>query len=179
MVDVPITEIIYCAPESSYPDLTECPVPVKFIDCMPDRALISDKKPRIVVIDDLMSQQSGDSLIDLYTKDSHHCSASVLFICQNIFYKGKAQRDISLNSHYLAIFKNPRDRRQFGTLSSQICPQNAVYMNEIFADATSVPYGYLLLDLTQTTPDHQRYRTNIFPDDVPSNIVYVPKNYIV
>lgn len=179
MVDVRITEIIYCAPETSYPDLCECKVPIRFLDCLPNKTLIEDKQPRLIVIDDLMRESSDESVIDLFTKNSHHLSASVVFICQNIFYKGKAQRDISLNSHYMCIFKNPRDRRQFTTLSGQVCPQNAAYMKEIFEDATSVPYGYLILDLTQTTPDHLRYRTNIFPDDKPSNIVYVPKNFVV
>lgn len=176
MVDKPIHEIIYCAPESSYPDLRECSTPIRYFDCIPDKELLMDKKNRLVIIDD-MQRESNDDVIDLYSKNSHHLNASVIFICQNIFYKGKAQRDISLNSHYIGVFKNPRDRQQFAALSRQVCPRNTPYMKEIFEDATSAPYGYLLLDLTQTTPDHLRYRTCIFPEDTPSNIVYVPKNH--
>lgn len=178
MVDPPIHEIIYCAPESSYPDLSECSTPLRYLDCLPDSTLFTDKRPRLVVIDDMM-RESDSNVVDLFTKHSHHLSVSEIFICQNIFYKGKGQRDISLNSHYIVTYKNPRDRVQFGTLARQICPHNVGYMKEIFEDATSVPYGYLVMDLTQTTPDHLRYRTKNFPEDDPSNVIYVPKNYIV
>jgi hypothetical protein len=36
---------------------------------------------------------------------------------------------------------------------------------EAFQDATSVPYSYLLIDLTQSCPEKYRLRTNIFPDE--------------
>ncbi len=178
MVDTHIHEIVYCAPENSYPDLTQCITPIRYLDGLPDQTLFSDKLPRLVVIDDLQ-RQSDASVVDLFTTNSHHLSVSVMFICQNIFYKGKGQRDISLNAHYIVSYKNPRDRVQFSTLARQVCPQNSAYMKEIFEDATSVPYGYLVMDLTQTTPDHLRYRTKIFPEDEPSNVIYVQKGYIV
>ncbi len=38
-------------------------------------------------------------------------------------------------------------------------------MQEAFADATSMPYGYLFIDLKQDTPEHMRLRTNIFPGE--------------
>jgi len=179
VVDTPIHEIIYCAPEYSYPDLTNCRTNVRYLQSLPFIEMFEDRKQRLVIIDDMQTESSDQSVIDLFTKNSHHLSVSVIFICQNIFYKGKGQRDISLNSHYIVVYKNPRDRIQFSTLARQICPQNSEFMKEIFEDATSEPYGYLVMDLTQTTPDHLRYRTKIFPDDSPSNVIYVPKNYIV
>lgn len=178
MVDAPISEVFYCAPESSYPDLSECRTTVRHLDYIPSAELFADKKPRLVILDDMM-RESDSNVVDLFTKHSHHLSASVIFICQNIFHRGKGQRDISLNSHYITMYKNPRDRNQISCLARQICPKNVAYISEIFEDATSEPYGYLLLDLTQTTPEHLRYRTNIFPHDYPTNIVYVPKNFSV
>lgn len=148
------------------------------MDCLPSAALFADKKHRLVIIDDMM-RESDESVVDLFTKHSHHLSASVIFICQNIFHRNKGQRDISLNSHYIIAYKNPRDRSQITSLARQISPGNTAYISEIFNDATSAPYGYLLLDLTQTTPDHLRNRTNIFPDDDPSNVIYVPKNFSI
>lgn len=148
------------------------------MDCLPSAALFADKKHRLVIIDDMM-RESDESVVDLFTKHSHHLSASVIFICQNIFHRNKGQRDISLNSHYIIAYKNPRDRSQITSLARQISPGNTAYISEIFNDATSAPYGYLLLDLTQTTPDHLRNRTNIFTDDDPSNVIYVPKNFSI
>lgn len=176
MVDTPICEVIYCAPESSYPDISDCKVRIKLQDFLPSSEMFLDKKPRLLIIDDMMREFNG-SVVDLFTKQSHHLGMSVIFITQNIFHKGKGMRDISLNSHYIVAYKSPRDRSQFSYLARQICPENTPYLNEAFEDATSVSYGYLVMDLTQTTPDHLRYRTNIFPDDNPSNVVYVPKSY--
>lgn len=176
VTDADFTEIVYCAPESSYPDLSQCKKTVKFLDCIPDVEMFADKKPRIIILDDLM-RESDERVVDIFTKHSHHMGLSVIFITQNIFHKGKGMRDISLNSHYIVAYKSPRDRGQISSLARQICPGNTKYINEIFEDATRAPYGYLVMDLTQTTPDHLRYRTNIFPDDNPSNVIYVPKNY--
>lgn len=75
--------------------------------------------------------------------------------------------------------KSPRDRSQITHLARQIYPENTAFIKEIFADATLKSYGYLLFDLTQTTPEHLRYRTNIFPTDEPKYIVYVPKNFTI
>ena len=47
-------------------------------------------------------------------------------------------------------------------------------MQEAFIDATTVPYGYLLIDLKQDTPEDSGLRTTILPDDTVQN-VYVPK----
>jgi hypothetical protein len=45
----------------------------------------------------------------LFTKKSHHRNISVMYIEQNLFHKGKNHRTISLNAHYMVLFKNPRD----------------------------------------------------------------------
>lgn len=179
LIDTEIYEIIYCAPPSSYPDLKECKTQVRFIDgLLPSDDLIEDDKSRFIIVDDMMSE-IDNRIVDFFVKKSHHTKTSICLISQNLFHQKKGQRDISLNAHYIVAYKSPRDRSQMFTLGRQVCPKNPAYVQEIFEDATQVPYGYLLLDLTQTTPDHLRYRTNIFPDDNPSNIIYVPKNYCV
>ena len=48
------------------------------------------------------------------------------------------------------------------------------FVQEAFADATASPYGYLLIDLKQNTPDDMRLRTSVLPDDA-HQWVYVPK----
>ncbi len=44
---------------------------------------------------------------------------------------------------------------------------------EAYKDACSESYGYLVVDLTQDTPEEQRLQTNIFPGQM--NVLYVPK----
>lgn len=130
---------------------------------------------KLIIIDDLMRESSNNTIVDLFTKGSHHKNISVIFITQNIFHQGHGQRDISLNTNYIVIFKNPRDRAQIRHLARQVYPENPRFLTEAYHDATSQPHGYLLLDLKQSTPDNCRCRTTIFPDDQRMQ-VYVPKN---
>lgn len=170
--DVNFEDIIYCLPEGQTPDKS---IPfTKLHRGVIDTSDLTDKRPRLVILDDLM-REIDNSIVDLFTKGSHHKNISVILVSQNIFNQGRGRRDISLNAHYIALFKNPRDKQQIKYLSRQVCPENPQLVQEAFADATSKPFGYLLLDLTQTTPDEYRYRTNIFPSDIPAEIVYIKK----
>lgn len=172
LITMHVEEIIYCIPEGQHPDL-EMPF-TKIYEGIPNVSSFADLKPRLVILDDLMNEADGN-VVDLFTKGSHHYNLSVIFVTQNIFNQGKGRRDISLNAHYIVCFKNPRDRQQILHLSKQIYPENPKYIQEAYNDAAARPYGYLLFDLRQATPDIIRFRTNIFKSDIPSNIVYVPK----
>lgn len=172
MIDETIYEVVYCLPANQPIDTFF--EQFKVVRGMPDADLFADRKRRLIILDDLMSE-ADNTLVDLFTKSSHHFNLSVVFITQNIFNQGKGRRDISLNTHYLVCFNNPRDRQQIATLSRQISPENSKFVQEAFRDSTSRPYGYLLFDLKQSTPDRYRYRTEIFDTDTPSNIAYVPK----
>ena len=147
---------------------------VKFIQGLPDTDFDAEQ-PRLIIIDDLMRESSNSPvIIDLFTKGCHHKNISVSFITQNIFYKGKNVRDISLNCHYMVLFKNPRDKAQIRHLAQQMCPQNSKFLVEAFSEATDKPHGYLVVDLKQATPDKFRFRTNIFPEDG-GTVVYIPR----
>ena len=97
----------------------------------------------------------------------------MIFILQNIFHRGKELRDMSLNSHYLVVFKSPRDSSQLNHLARQMFPGHVKYMQEAFEDVTKWPYGYLFCDLKPETPTDFRLRTNIFPGE--TQYAYVRK----
>ena len=129
----------------------------------------------MVILDDLMSQCSNDQrVVDLFTRGSHHRGITVLFLTQNLFPPGKLSRTLSLNAHYMLIFRNPRDSLGITTLARQMYPKNVDYLLESYNDATKRPYGYLLLDLHQLKPADMRLRTNILPNE--RHIVYVMRN---
>ncbi|GIX84987.1 uncharacterized protein CDAR_374201 [Caerostris darwini] len=117
----------------------------------------------LIVIDDLMSELSSEfsfmselsntKLTKLFTKGGHHRNLSIIFIVQNIFHNGKEMRDISLNAHYLFLFKNPRDRSQIMHLGRQLYPSQTKFFREVYEDATSKPFSYLLIDLKPYTDD--------------------------
>ena len=119
-----------------------------------------------------MCQCSNDQRVsDLFTRGSHHRGLTVMYLTQNLFPPGKLSRTISLNSHYMIVFKNPRDSQGISTLGRQMYPHNTNFLLQSFQDATKKPYGYLLLDLHQLTPENMRLRTTILPGE--KQIVYV------
>lgn len=67
----------------------------------------------------------------------------------------------------MLILKNPGDKSQIVNLSRQLYPTNIRFLQRVYQDATSKPYGYILLDLTPDTPEELRCRALITPDDVP------------
>ena len=82
-----------------------------------------------------------------------------------MFCQGKELQNVSLNAHYLLIFKSPRDSSQITHLAKQMYPGHVKFMQEAFNDATAKPYGYLLCDLKPDTPEEFRLRTNLFPEE--------------
>ena len=75
-----------------------------------------------------MDQSGGDKRIaNLFTKGSHRRNLSVIHIVQNIFDKSKETRNISLNTHYIVLFKSPRDKQQVLILARKVNPGHKFY----------------------------------------------------
>ena len=64
--------------------------------------------------------KDSEDLSKLFTKGSHHRNATIIMIVQNLFAKGNAMRTVNLNSHYVVVFKNPRDSGQIRILAQQM-----------------------------------------------------------
>ena len=131
---------------------------------LPSEKDIAEFRPDIIVVDDLTYELgSNAALLKWFTKKSHHLNISIIFIVQILFFGGKFMRNISLNSQYIILLKNARDKRQIISLGSQIYPRNLSYFLDAYDKATNKPFGYLLIDLSTNTPDELRLRTNIVP----------------
>ena len=129
-------------------------------------------EPSMIVIDDHMSD-IDQVVADIFTKISHHRNLSVLHLTQNLFDRNKHARTISLNAHYLVLFKNPRDVGQLSILARQMYPSSWKFAEEAYRDATERPFGYLFVDLKPQQDERCRLRTNIFPGEM--QYVYVRK----
>lgn len=128
----------------------------------------------LLILDDLMTKlHSDERLTRLFSVGSHHQNLSIIFVTHNLFHHGREMRTLSLNSHYMILFKNPRDRLQISTLARQMYPGKSQFLVEAFEDATKDAYGYLMIDLKPSTPDTLRIRARIRPTDVQH--VYVNK----
>lgn len=120
-----------------------------------------DKGGSLLIFDDTMTDINPD-FEQLFCNISHHENASIIFLTQNLFYRNKSFRTMSLNCHYMVLMKNDRDKQQTSILAKQFSPTNNAFIVQAFADATKKPYSYLLLDFKSSTPQNLRVRTNIF-----------------
>lgn len=94
--------------------------------------------PGILILDDFMRNSSEDEhILHLFTKVSHHCNVTCLYLTQNLFPLGKFSRSISLNAHYIIVFNNPRDTLSVRTLAQQGFAGHVPYVLESFQDAHS------------------------------------------
>ena len=170
MIDPPPRKIVYCYGEFQQ---MFCQYPrVHFREGLPAIDEFDGSEPVLLVIDDLM-QETNETVVNLFTKGSHHRNVSVLFLTQNLFPKNKFARTISLNAHYMVLFKNPRDASQFANLARQMYPKKWQFAVEAYKDATREPYSYLLIDLRPEQDEDLRLRANVFPGE--QQYVYVPK----
>ena len=165
MTDVKFGKIVlyFGAWQESYRSLGDR---VQFRAGVPDVADVEEfdgREPVLLILDDLMIEAKNKSVIDLFTKGWHHRSISIFFITQNFLYR--EMRTISLNSSHFIIFKNPRDRSQISHLARQLFPDSPKFLVEAYNDSTSRAHGYLMIDLTQSCPDHLRIKADIFPEE--------------
>lgn len=86
--------------------------------------------------------------------------------------QGKISHTINLNTVYLVLFKNPRDKYQVLLMVRKMFPGKSHFFMDCFDDVTSVPYGYLMIDLKAKKTDDFRLRTDLFSD---MSVVYVHK----
>ena len=105
--------------------------------------------------------ETDQRVASLYTKKSHHRNISVMYIVQNLFH----HRTISLNAHYMVLFKTLTDVSQTMALAHKMYPRRTQFFLEAYAQATTRPYGYMVIDMKQNTPDILRLRTFIFPGE--------------
>lgn len=96
----------------------------------------ADQNNLLVMDDQMLSATKSDELSKLFVQGAHHRNLSIIFIVQNIFDHGKAMRTTSINSNYIVLFKNPRDKLQPAMLARQIFPAKSKSFVAAYSDAT-------------------------------------------
>ena len=129
--------------------------------------------PKLLVIDDFMDEikTHQKEILKFFIKGSHHRNLSIFFLSQCLYPEGL--RQISLNSHYIVLFKTNRDLAQIRTFCLQVDPKHWRALMEAYEDATRDGHTYILFDFKPKQLDHLRMRTLIFPEE--STVVYIPK----
>jgi hypothetical protein len=192
MFPIHFHEILYCIPE--HLGMTPNPIFQKIKESFPTAQLVSglpdvtklnlnfDETPKLLVIDDLMTEFLGSyAMVKLLSIEVHHYNITTVFTLHNLFAPSKFGRTICRNINYKVLFQNRLDLRECRNVSLQICNQpnflseSFEFLNQEYPDEPS----YIVID------GHIRYkhkklfvRGQIFPD---SNgkiepIYFFPKN---
>ena len=140
---------------------------IQFIQGLPSLEILKDASQSLVVLDDLIHYPK-DVITKIFTVYSHHYNFSVIFTTQNLFNKSICE--ISLNSHFVVLFKNCRDATQIQIFMRQAFQESAKNAFQAYKNEISEARGYLLLDFRPDTYNSQRIWTGIFPNEV--NYVY-------
>ena len=97
---------------------------LKFIQGIPDDEdeIVTDPSAThaLVIFDDMLGEKDEEKIKLWFTRKGHHRNSSVVYITQNLFQQSKSSRTISLNAHYLALFKSSRDKMQIKVLANQL-----------------------------------------------------------
>ena len=144
---------------------------VEFTTTLPDETT-SDA---LIILDDLMSEVANSTRVEELFTGGRHRKISAIYLAQNLFYGGKCSRTLTLNMDYMVLFKNNRDPSQITTLARQMYPTKKDYLMWAYTDATSRPYGHLLIDAKPNREEKLQLRGNIFgSEDIPYQTIYSP-----
>ena len=132
--------------------------------------------PTLIVLDDLMDTAYSTKVSQLFTKGSPHRNISVILITQNLIHQCPLSRAISLNSKYIVVFKNPRNKTHIVYLARKFYPENISVFQNTYLEVCNDPHTYLFFDLTQPINDLLRFRIKIFPGETTEGFAPVPVN---
>jgi len=96
MVKPNIEKVMWCY--GIYQEIFDKYPQIQYHEGLPDVNVFDGKERTLLVLDDLMSE-TDERVTMLFTKISHHRNVSIIYLTQNLFYKSKHSRTISLNAH--------------------------------------------------------------------------------
>ena len=135
----------------------------EFID-----SLKNNSTKYLLIFDDSCEEIcNSQAFVDLATAGRHR---GTIYLKHNLFHQSKLGRDVELQNTHIVLFKSPRDVMQVTTSSTQLGLGSELV--DWCRDATSDPFGHLLIDLSPRTDERLRYFTNT--GSVPSKF-YIPE----
>ena len=175
MFTQPVHKILYCygVYQNLYEEMEQIIPNLEFHEGLPSQSKINeltqDMNHNLVILDDLaLSVTKSSDMEQLFCQTSHHRNLSVIFLTQNLFHSCKSNITISLNVHYLVLFRNFRDGLQIKYIARQLYPSKPHFLVEAYEQATrTTPHGYLLVDMSPHAIDTYRLRTHIFQGEDP------------
>ena len=113
----------------------------------------------LVICDDSYEEIGNSKAFADIATARRHRRLSTIYIKNNLFHQSKLGRDVELQNTHIVLFRSPRDVMQVSTLSAQM--RLGSELVDRYRDATSVPFGHSLIDLSPRTYDRLGCCTNI------------------
>uniref|UniRef100_A0A914IH82 AAA+ ATPase domain-containing protein n=1 Tax=Globodera rostochiensis TaxID=31243 RepID=A0A914IH82_GLORO len=174
LIDPTPASILYCFGEMStiVPVLQKAGISV-YAGVPPEELIRRQTKPLLLILDDLLMSIDEKYLSELFTKKSHHQNFAVVFVTQNLFErKIKVARQ---NAQYVVLMRSPNSVLAVRNLGVQLFPRQLDFFLDAYRQATSQPYGYLVIDMSASSDPVLRLRTGIFKEDE-ERVIFIPKN---
>ena len=118
----------------------------------------------LIIFDDLMNSKSLEDIGNLFVVDGRHSNYAMIFTAQRMFVNNEYFRQISNNSDYYVIFRNPRNYSEIRTLAQQITPLSLDLLN-IYSKACQSPFTYLFINLTQECDEKVKFLSHLFENN--------------
>ena len=127
------------------------------------------QSPALVIFDDMINSDNLRHIAQLFTVYGRHLDLSLAFLSQRLFNNNEFFRQISQNSDYLAVFKNPRNSMDIRILGGQMT-QKSDGLIRVYKKATVKPYSYLFINLTQEAIPQLMFVSDLFSSDHVVNV---------
>ena len=114
-------------------------------------SLKNDGTKYLLIFDDSFDEICSSKAFVKVATAGRHRGLSTIYIKHNLFHQSNLGRDVELQNTHIVLFKSPRDVLQINTLSTQL--ELGSTLLEWYRDATSTPFGHLLIDLSPRRDD--------------------------
>lgn len=130
--------------------------------------------PTIFVCDDKGAEMKAheEFFTALCTRLGHHHNMSSIILLQDAGMNGKLKTTLARNCHVHILLRSPKERGFVKSLGMQL--SEYAYVMSSYDMATSMPFGYLVLDLHPHSDALIKLRTKILPNERQPCIIYRP-----
>ena len=131
---------------------------IKGIDFELIENLPKNKSKYLLKLDDSCEEISNSKQFVKVATVGRHRGLNTKYIKHNFFHQSKLERNVEFQNTHIVLFKSPRDVLQINTFSQQLGLGSQ--LKEWYHDATCIPFGHLLINLTPITVPKKKQNWN-------------------
>ena len=109
-------------------------------------------KPKLLIIDDLMLEQSKE-LSQHFLAGSHHMQTTTIYISHRVYLNDENYRLLSNNCSYMILLKSKRNRAEIARLAKQILGGDSQRLLDAYKYIMPNEYGSVLLSFHNKVPE--------------------------